>query len=159
MAAKSKINKGESAVIFALTELGNNPTGIAKKLGLNHHTVISHIKKGYDDPQVIEMIAVIKAAELSELHSITWKARSILNAYLDEIITEGKKFNVISIVAILDRCFTQSRLIQDKATMILDSDRLITAMSKLNAGNEKDQEHLEMLQSRGKWQLSDAKPL
>ncbi len=143
-----RLDKGQEATLQALVELGNTPTSVAKRMGISHHTAIAHVRAGYDDPEVTELIEIIKKAELSELLTITWKSRTILNKYLDDILVGDKKFNVISIIAAMDRSFQQARLIMDQPTAILNADHLVLAINQLKEDTKSDRKKLLVLKKK-----------
>jgi len=115
------MTKKEKAYAHAMYASGHNPTKIASSLGRNNKTVSSTLQKKIDDPDLLEMISLIKKSELSELHEVGYKARRILNEYLDAVLRGDKEPNVISVTAVLDRTFQQRRLLEGEATVIFDA--------------------------------------
>ena len=113
------LNKKELAYAKAMTDLGHSPSSVANTLGRSHHTVIVHLQHGCDDPEVHEMVELIKRSELKELQIIGWKSRTILNNYLDRVLSGEKEANPISVTAVLDRTFQQRQILAGQPTQIV----------------------------------------
>ena len=56
-----RVNKKELAYMKAMVDMGHTPTKIAKSIGRSHHTVIDHLQRSCDDPEVERMVELIKA--------------------------------------------------------------------------------------------------
>ena len=118
---KKRPDKRELAKMRVLYDLGQSPSSIAKSLGKSHHTIIKYLRRAnFSDPEVQRLMEMIKSSELAELHGIGGKARAILNDYLDDVLEGIRQPQPIPITAILDRTFTQKRLLEGSSTQNID---------------------------------------
>lgn len=120
MSKKPKPTKPELAVLKVMSELGHTTKAISRATGKDPKTIKKYLQSDvYLDPDLQHIIAEIKGREIEQLTLIDAKARTILNNYLDECLAGDREPNPISVTAILDRTFTQRRLLEDKSTSIL----------------------------------------
>lgn len=114
---KAKPKKTELAQFKVLHDMGLAPNAIGKQTGRDPKTVRKWLQSdAYQDPELKQMIRVIKEKELEQLTLIGGKARTILDRYLDDCLEGNREPNPISVTAILDRTFQQRRLLEDKST-------------------------------------------
>jgi hypothetical protein len=121
-------NKKELARMKVMQDIGLSPTAISHRLGKSHHTVIKYLNdlSLFDDPTLREMIETIRDKEISDLYLLGAKARARLHQILDEGNTK-----TIETVAVMDRSFQQRRLLEGRATEIVDPDALSAEIVEL----------------------------
>ena len=108
-----KPDKIELAKMKILSNLGNTPNAIGRKIGRDPRTVRKHlgIPENFQDPEVLRLVAKIKDDEINNLYLLGEKAKQRLH----EILDEGKT-RAIETTAILDRTFQQRRLLENLPT-------------------------------------------
>jgi predicted transcriptional regulator len=112
-----KPDKKELAKIKILSDSGESPSAIAKKLGRSHHTIIKYLdSEVYRDPSIKKLIEVIREKELEDLYLLIGKSRKRLHDLLD-----AGESKMIETVAVMDRCFEQRRLLENKSTSNLSA--------------------------------------
>ena len=105
-------DKKELAQIKVYADMGLSSHAIEKKTGRSKHTIRKYLEMGAcDDPEVQQMVAIIKSEELTDLRLIGYKARINLHAQL-----EGGKMRPIENIAAMDRSFQQVRLLEGEST-------------------------------------------
>ncbi len=110
-------DKKELAMIKALSDLGQSPTSIAKRLGRSHHTVIKYLdSEVYTDPAISSMVEKIIEKELDELCLLGAKARANLHKLAD-----SGTMKPIENIALMDRVFQQRRLLEGRSTQNINS--------------------------------------
>ncbi len=119
--SKTKPIKSELAYFKVLSDQGMTPNAIGKLIGRDPKTVSKYLSQEITDPEVERMVELIRKAELSQLHQIGLKSRVILIDYLDSVLAGEREVNPISVTAILDRTFTQRRLLEGSSTMNISS--------------------------------------
>jgi hypothetical protein len=92
------------------------PNAIAKRVGRDPKTVRYYLQSPvYEtDPDLQEMVELIKARELDDLYLLGAKGRKRLHDLLDEGQTK-----MIETIALVDRTFQQRRLLQGGSTVNL----------------------------------------
>lgn len=97
----------------AMNELGHGSTQIGKELEMSHNTVLKYLRDGevFKDPDITEMVEMIKKKETDDLYLIGAKARRNLHTLLDE-----GKMKAIENIAAMDRSFQQRRLLEGLST-------------------------------------------
>lgn len=112
-----KPTKPDLANFKIMKEMGLTPNAIGKRTGYDPKTVRAYLaSEVYSDPEIKQMIELIKGKELNDLHLIGGKARAVLNGYLDSVMRGDKEPNPVAIVAIQDRSFQQRRLLEGLST-------------------------------------------
>jgi len=112
MARKQSPDKKELAQYKALNELGLTPNAIAKRTDRDAKTIRKYLQSDvYNDPDVLDLVNMIKEREINDLYLIGAKARNRINELLDEGNTK-----IIETVAVMDRSFQQRRLLECKST-------------------------------------------
>jgi hypothetical protein len=111
-----KLNKREIAEIKALKELGNSNYAIEKRTGITHGTIATYLanQEAYNNPKIKELVARVKENEISDLVVLNLKAKDRLH----KIIPSA---NVIEALAVMDRSFQQTRLLEGKSTQNIAS--------------------------------------
>jgi hypothetical protein len=105
-------DKKELAQMKVMSELGVLPTTIAKKMGKSHHTVIKYLKLDiFNDPEIQNLIEIIKKSEKDDLYLLGAKSRKRLHELLDKGDTKA-----IETTAIMDRSFQQRRILENLST-------------------------------------------
>lgn len=108
----SSPTKRELAQFKVLSDLGMTPNAIAVRTERDPKTVRYYLKSEvYNDPDISNMIELIKSREINDLYLLGAKARNRLHDLLDEGNTK-----VIETVAIQDRSFQQRRLLENQST-------------------------------------------
>ena len=116
-----KLTKPQIAQMKVQADMGYSTYAISKEMGIDWHTAKAYLMK-YDtlsDPDIKNMVDIIKKRELNDLHAIGAKSRVVLNQYLDDVLDGKKEPNPISITVIVDRTFQQRQLPGHKPTEIL----------------------------------------
>ena len=110
---RRKPTKPELARFKAMADLGVTPNAIGKQVGRDPKTVRSYLQSPvYEtDPDLQEMVELIKARELDDLYLLGAKGRKRLHNLLDEGQTK-----MIETIALVDRTFQQRRLLQGGST-------------------------------------------
>ncbi len=110
---RRKPTKPELARFKAMADLGVTPNAIGKRVGRDPKTVRSYLQSPvYEtDPDLQEMVELIKARELDDLYLLGAKGRKRLHDLLDE-----GKTKMIETIALVDRTFQQRRLLQGGST-------------------------------------------
>ncbi len=104
--------KTELARIKAMSDLGLTPHAIGQRLGRDGKTIRRYLDSDvYHDPELQEMVAIIKKRELEDLYLLGAKGRKRLHELLDQGDTK-----VIETIALVDRTFTQRQLLEGKPT-------------------------------------------
>ncbi|MBZ0221262.1 MAG: hypothetical protein K8I01_12625 [Candidatus Methylomirabilis sp.] len=112
-----KPTKPDIAKFKVMKDMGLTPNAIGKRTGFDSKTVRAYLSSEvYADPDIQQMIELIKGKELNDLHLIGGKARAVLNGYLDSVMRGEKEPNPVAIVAIQDRSFQQRRLLEGLST-------------------------------------------
>ena len=113
MARKNlKPTKTELARFKVMSDLGLTPNAIGKKTGRDPKTVRKYLQSEvYNDPDIMQMVDIIKEKEIADLSLLGAKARYRLHELLDE-----GKTKTIETVAVMDRSFQQRRLLEDQST-------------------------------------------
>ena len=119
--SKTKPIKSELAYFKVLSDQGMTPNAIGVMMGRDPKTVSKYLSQEITDPEVERMVELIRKAELSQLYQIGLKSRVILIDYLDSVLAGEREVNPISVTAILDRTFTQRRLLEGSSTMNISS--------------------------------------
>ena len=123
---RTKPVKKELAQIKVLSDLGLTPTGIAKKIGRSHHTVIKYLNSEvYNDPEINAMVDLIKEKEVADLFILGAKARKRLH----ELFDEGAP-KTIEAVATMDRSFQQRRLLEGASTKNISLSSIIENLDR-----------------------------
>jgi predicted transcriptional regulator len=104
--------KKELAQYKALNDLGLTPNAIAVRANRDPKTVRKYLQSDvYNDPEIMQMVDIIKTKEVSDLYLLGAKARKRLHELLDEGNTK-----TIETVALMDRSFQQRRLLEGQST-------------------------------------------
>ena len=104
--------KKELAQYKALNDMGLTPNAIAVRAGRDPKTVRKYLQsEAYSDPEIMQMVDLIKTKEVNDLYLLGAKARKRLHELLDE-----GKMKAIETVATLDRTFQQRRLLEGQST-------------------------------------------
>ena len=104
--------KKELAQYKALNDMGLTPNAIAVRAGRDPKTVRKYLQsEAYNDPEIMQMVDLIKKKEVNDLHLLGAKARKRLHELLDE-----GKTKTIETVALMDRSFQQRRLLEGQST-------------------------------------------
>ena len=104
--------KKELAQYKALNDMGLTPNAIAVRARRDPKTVRKYLQSEvYNDPEIMQMVDVIKEKEISDLYLLGAKARKRLHELLDEGNTK-----TIETVALMDRSFQQRRLLEGQST-------------------------------------------
>jgi len=108
-----KPDKKELARFRVMADLGLTPNAIGKKVGRDPKTVRYYLQSPvYEtDPDLQEMVELIKARELNDLYLLGAKGRKRLHDLLDEGQTK-----MIETIALVDRTFQQRRLLEGGST-------------------------------------------
>ncbi len=115
--------KKELAQYKALNDLGLTPNAIAARARRDPKTVRKYLQSEvYNDPEIQNMVEVIKEKEISDLYLLGAKARKRLHELLDEGNTK-----TIETVALMDRSFQQRRLLEGQSTENIASVHSIVA--------------------------------
>ncbi len=105
---RQKPKKTELARFKAMSDLGITPNAIGKKTGRDPKTVRKYLNSEvYLDPQIQQMVEIIKEKEVADLYLLGAKARKRLHELLDE-----GKTKVIETTAVMDRSFQQRNLLE-----------------------------------------------
>jgi len=106
-------DKKELARFKAMADLGLTPNAIGKQVGRDPKTVRYYLQSPvYEtDPELQEMIELIKTRELEDLYLLGAKGRKRLHDLLDQ----GKS-KMIETIALVDRTFQQRRLLEGITT-------------------------------------------
>ncbi len=110
--SKTTPTRVELANFRVLDDLGLSGHAIARLAGRDGKTVRKWLKSDVyqEDPKVHELVTLIREKETDDLLLLGAKAR----ARLHELIPKETK--IIPLVATVDRCFQQLRLLQGKST-------------------------------------------
>jgi hypothetical protein len=110
---RRKPTKPELARFKVMADLGVTPNAIGKKVGRDPKTVRYYLQSPvYEtDPDLQEMVELIKARELNDLYLLGAKGRKRLHDLLDEGQTK-----MIETIALVDRTFQQRRLLEGGST-------------------------------------------
>ncbi len=109
---KTKTTKKEMARFKVMNDLGFSPHAIAKRTNRDPKTVRKYLQSDvYQDPDIQELVEIIREKELLDLNLLGAKGRHRLHEHLDE-----GKTKVIETVAIVDRTFQQRRLLEGQST-------------------------------------------
>ncbi len=104
--------KKELAQYKALNDLGLTPNAIAVRANRDPKTVRKYLQSEvYNDPEIMQMVDIIKEKEVNDLYLLGAKARKRLHELLDEGNTK-----TIETVALMDRSFQQRRLLEGQST-------------------------------------------
>ncbi len=104
--------KKELAQYKALNDLGLTPNAIAVRANRDPKTVRKYLQSEvYNDPEIMQMVDIIKTKEVNDLYLLGAKARKRLHELLDEGNTK-----TIETVALMDRSFQQRRLLEGQST-------------------------------------------
>ena len=115
----TKPSKGELAQMKVLSDAGNSPNAIARRIGRDRKTVAKYLQSDvFQNEDIKYLVALLKEKEIEDLILISGKTRAALNNYLDQVLEGEKQPNPIAIVAIQDRCFTQRQLLEGRPTQI-----------------------------------------
>lgn len=126
-----KPTKPDIARFKVMKDMGLTPNAIGKRTGYDGKTVRAYLSSEvYADPDIQQMIELIKGKELNDLHLIGGKARAVLNGYLDSVMRGEKEPNPVAIVAIQDRSFQQRRLLEGLSTENIGVKGLVEMFSK-----------------------------
>jgi hypothetical protein len=110
--SRKKPSKKELARMKAMSELGESPNAIAKRMRKSHNTVQKYLASDvYNDPEIAGMVETIKEKELADLYLLGAKGRHRLH----ELVDEGKT-KMIETIALVDRVFQQRRLLEGNST-------------------------------------------
>lgn len=113
-----KPDKIELARMKVLSDLGNTPKAIGRMIQRDGKTVSSYLRRPeiFEDPEIQTLISEYRKKEIDDLDSIIMKARQRIHELLDE-----GKLPAIPATAIMDRAFTQRRLLEGQPTQNLDT--------------------------------------
>lgn len=104
--------KKELAQFKAMNDLGLTPNAIAVRTDRDPKTIRKYLQSEvYDDPEIMQMVNIIKTKEVNDLYLLGAKARKRLHELLDEGNTK-----TIETVALMDRSFQQRRLLEGQST-------------------------------------------
>ena len=104
--------KPEIAKMRVLSELGETPKSIGRKLGRSNHTVAKYLATtAYTDPDIAQMVETIKERELDDLFVLNARGRAHLHALLD-----AGTMKPIETIALVDRSFQQRQLLTGRPT-------------------------------------------
>ena len=125
---RQRPNKKEIAEMKVMTNLGESPTSIAKKMGKSHHTVQKYLDdlEIHQDPEVKKLIIIITEKELQDLKLLNMKARKNLHYRFDT-----SSPNVIESLATMDKSFQQIRLLENKSTQNININALLDRKKEL----------------------------
>ncbi len=105
--------KKELAQYKALNDLGLTANAIAVRANRDPKTVRKYLQSEvYNDPEILQMVDIIKQKEIQDLYLLGAKSRKRLHELLDEGETKA-----IETVAVMDRSFQQRRLLEGQSTM------------------------------------------
>lgn len=108
----TKPTKKELARIKVMREMGESPTAIARRIGRSHNTVIKYLRSDvYENPDIKAIVDRMREKELEDLWLLNAKARKNLHDMLDK-----GKGGMIPTIALMDRSFTQRRLLEGNST-------------------------------------------
>ncbi|MBI4527675.1 MAG: hypothetical protein HY695_28085 [Deltaproteobacteria bacterium] len=112
-----KPNKRELARMKAMSDLGQSPTAIAKRMGKSHNTVLKYLDSDvYNDPTISKMVERIREKEIEDLYLLGAKGRKRLH----ELVDKGDS-KMIETIALVDRTFQQRRLLEGLSTQNINS--------------------------------------
>jgi hypothetical protein len=104
--------KTELARFKAMSDLGLTPNAIGSRTDRDPKTVRKYLQSEvYNDPEITQMVDIIKEKEISDLYLLGAKARKRLHELLDD-----GKMKAIETVATMDRSFQQRRLLEGQST-------------------------------------------
>lgn len=134
MARKQSPTKTELAQFKAMSDLGLTNHAIAIKTKRDPKTVKTWLQSpAYNDPEITDMVNLIKTREINDLYLIGAKARSHIHKLLDE-----GNMKAIETVATMDRSFQQRRLLQGESTENIAQVHQMIAMLKGRKPEEKE---------------------
>lgn len=126
-----KPTKPDIAKFKVMKDMGLTPNAIGKRTGFDAKTIRAYLSSEvYSDPEIQQMIELIRGKELNDLHLIGGKARAVLNGYLDSVMRGEKEPNPVAIVAIQDRSFQQRRLLEGLSTENIGVKGLVEMLNK-----------------------------
>lgn len=112
MSKARKPTKTELARFKAMSDLGLTPHAIGARAGRDPKTVRKYLQSEvYNDPEIKQMVDIIKEKEVADLYLLGAKARKRLHELLDKGNTK-----TIETVALMDRSFQQRRLLEGQST-------------------------------------------
>ncbi|MBU3948869.1 MAG: hypothetical protein KJ882_03390 [Proteobacteria bacterium] len=104
--------KNELARFKAMSDLGLTPHAIGTRTDRDPKTVKKYLQSDvYNDPEIKQMVDIIKDKEISDLYLLGAKARKRLHELLDD-----GNMKAIETVATMDRTFQQRRLLEGQST-------------------------------------------
>ncbi len=104
--------KKELAQFKAMNDLGLTPNAIAVRTNRDPKTIRKYLQSEvYKDPEITQMVDLIKEREVNDLYLLGAKARKRLHELMDEGNTK-----TIETVALMDRSFQQRRLLEGQST-------------------------------------------
>jgi len=107
---QTKPNHTELAQMKVMSDLGHSPTWISRQLHRSHHTIVKYLNSDvYQDPEIHEIVKILREKELADLTLLNTKARERLH----ELIDEGDS-SMIPTIALMDRTFQQRQLLERK---------------------------------------------
>ncbi|MGH7783774.1 MAG: hypothetical protein ACREO5_08045 [Candidatus Binatia bacterium] len=108
-----KPDKKEIAEMVVLNDLGKSSRQIGAQTGHSPNTVLKYLRSGelLDNPKIKELVGKMREYEANNLMLLGGKAQARLHEKLD-----ANKMKPIELIALIDRSFTQRRLIEGKST-------------------------------------------
>ena len=104
--------KTELARFKAMSDLGLTANAIGSKTDRDPKTVRKYLQSEvYNDPEITQLVDIIKEKEISDLYLLGAKARKRLHELLDD-----GNMKTIETVATMDRSFQQRRLLEGQST-------------------------------------------
>jgi hypothetical protein len=104
--------KTELARFKAMSDMGLTANAIGLKTDRDPKTVRKYLQSEvYNDPEIKQMVDIIKEKEISDLYLLGAKARKRLHELLDD-----GNMKAIETVATMDRSFQQRRLLEGQST-------------------------------------------
>jgi predicted transcriptional regulator len=111
---KGHFTKARVAAVVAMHDAGHSARAIGRELQCSPNTALAYISRAAEylkDPLVKKLIEKWRETEADDLVALRAKARARLHEKLD-----NNKMKPIELIALQDRAFTQSRLIEEKST-------------------------------------------
>jgi DNA-binding CsgD family transcriptional regulator len=108
-----KPDKKQIAEMVVLNDLGKSARQIGAQMGHSPNTVLKYLRSSelLDDPKVKELVAKMWEHEADSLMLLGGKAQARLHEKVDD-----NKLKPIELIALMDRSFTQRRLLEGKST-------------------------------------------
>jgi len=139
-----RVNKKELAIMGVMYSSGESLRSIGRTLSRNHKTIAHHLKSSkMNDPEVKELISVLKVREADDLVLLCGKARMRLHELLD-----GGKTKVIETTAVMDRSFQQRRLLEGASTHNIKTHQVVVMLEEQQKRIEEELDELRQLKDK-----------